>query len=79
MAKTTRKVSTKAADKRYNSTGVVKSAVVSEDDIRFRAYELFQKRACNDMCGDAMTDWLQAERELANQVLTASTKRRTRV
>jgi hypothetical protein len=32
------------------------------DDIRIRAYEIFIARA--DASGDAVQDWLQAEREL---------------
>jgi hypothetical protein len=79
MATTTKKVSVKAADKLRNPAGVLKSARVSEEDIRFHAYEIFQARAGNGLAGNAMSDWLQAERELVNQVFTVRTKRTTRV
>ena len=35
---------------------------VSEDEIRIRAYELFLERGAEP--GDALSDWLRAEREL---------------
>ena len=38
---------------------------VSEDQIRVRAYELHLTRG--ESPGDAMSDWLQAERELHKQ------------
>jgi hypothetical protein len=38
------------------------AAAVTETDIAVRAYEIFQARNGNQ--GDAVSDWLQAEREL---------------
>ena len=35
---------------------------VREADIRVRAYQLFLQRAGS--CGDALSDWLRAEKEL---------------
>ena len=37
---------------------------ITEEHIRFRAYLLFQDRQQRGRAGDAMDDWLQAEREL---------------
>jgi hypothetical protein len=34
------------------------------DCIRARAYEIFRARRANGSAGDALSDWLQAEREL---------------
>jgi hypothetical protein len=39
-----------------------KQRSVSEDDVRFRAYELYLQRGATP--GDDVGDWLQAEREL---------------
>ena len=79
MATTARKGSAKAAAKQGDPTTVVTSAKISEEDIRFRAYEISQTRARSGLSGDAMSDWLQAERELVSQALTARPKRTTRV
>ncbi|MBL0928063.1 MAG: DUF2934 domain-containing protein [Phycisphaerales bacterium] len=35
-----------------------------DDRIRARAYQLFRQRTNNAHSGDALSDWLQAEREL---------------
>ncbi len=35
---------------------------ISEDDVRFRAYELYLQRGATP--GNELADWLQAEREL---------------
>jgi hypothetical protein len=42
-----------------------------EEKIRFRAYELFQKRGGEN--GRALDDWLQAEAEFLQQRLGATT------
>ena len=39
-----------------------KRPTISEDDVRFRAYELYLQRGATP--GNELTDWLQAEREL---------------
>ncbi len=35
------------------------------DRVRVRAYEIYAARIANGAAGDAVSDWLQAERELA--------------
>lgn len=40
---------------------------VSPESIRARAYQIFQSRIRNQRAGDATSDWLQAERELAGR------------
>ena len=40
----------------------LKQPTITEDDVRFRAYELHLKRGANP--GDEVGDWLQAELEL---------------
>ncbi len=42
---------------------VMKSASELQDQIRRRAYELYEQRGSND--GQEVSDWLQAESELA--------------
>ncbi len=39
--------------------------VVTPESIRARAYEIFQARRGTAERGDAVSDWLQAERELS--------------
>jgi Protein of unknown function (DUF2934) len=34
------------------------------DRVRSRAYEIYQTRSCYGVPGDALSDWLQAEREV---------------
>lgn len=36
----------------------------SADQIRRRAYEIYQERLARGIRGDATTDWLQAERDI---------------
>lgn len=51
------------------TTGVTKSRtkpVPSEEQIRARAFEIFMRR--NGGPGDAHSDWLQAERELQEEL-----------
>lgn len=74
MAKqTTRKSPTAAGTATTKATtttsGVTKSrtkAVPSEEQIRARAFEIFKRR--NGGPGDAHSDWLQAERELQEEL-----------
>jgi hypothetical protein len=40
----------------------LKQPTITEDDVRFRAYEFYLKRGANP--GNEVGDWLQAEREL---------------
>lgn len=37
------------------------------EDIRIRAYEIYQQRLRNGAAGDAFSDWLRAEREVIEQ------------
>jgi len=43
-------------------------AVVSDEQIRAYAYEIFQARGENGNSGDPMSDWLQAEQKLHGSV-----------
>ncbi len=43
---------------------------ITENDVRRRAYELYQKRGCLE--GHAMDDWLQAEREMRSYRLAVA-------
>jgi hypothetical protein len=45
-----------------NSTPNREQRTVSETDIACRAYEIYQRRGCED--GSDVDDWLQAEQEL---------------
>jgi hypothetical protein len=78
MATKAKKVSVKAAAKTSNPAGVIKTAKLSEEDIRFRAYEIFQARVSEGQPGNEMSDWLQAERELVNTALRAGAGRQPR-
>jgi len=44
---------------------VIKSASELQDQIRRRAYELYEQRGSND--GHEVSDWLQAESEVAQK------------
>ena len=79
MATTTKRVSVKAASKQNNTAGVENSATASEQEICFRAYEIFQMRVGNGMTGDAMSDWLQAEKDLVSRTLAGTKKTQVRV
>lgn len=63
---------------RTTHTGHVANAVMAEatrptdEQIRSRAYEKFRNR--NGEPGDAVTDWLQAERELVAERTAAVSK-----
>ncbi len=54
---------------------VVKPQSVAMQEIRFRAYELYERRGRGD--GHALDDWLQAETELLS-LAQPSLKRKTR-
>jgi hypothetical protein len=61
--------SRKQQEKRTNPKSMLGSDVtgrhpISEEHIRFHAYMLFQDRLRHGRSGDALADWLQAEREL---------------
>lgn len=43
-------------------------AMVSDEQIREHAYEIFQARRENGNFGDSVSDWLQAERKLRGPV-----------
>jgi Protein of unknown function (DUF2934) len=61
----TMKINRSASTPRQTSTtlAVMKSASELQDQIRRRAYELYEQRGSND--GHEVSDWLQAESELA--------------
>jgi hypothetical protein len=40
----------------------------SEDDIRILAYRLYELRRANGASGDAASDWIEAERLLADEL-----------
>jgi len=71
MAKETKRTTarkTKAADTTTRGK-VVKSAskpIPTEEQIRLRAYQIYLAR--NGGPGDAMSDWIQAERELMEEM-----------
>ena len=52
-------------------------APVSEEHIRQHAYQLFESRQQRGLAGDAIGDWLQAERELRSKGTAAPRKRTT--
>lgn len=45
---------------------------IGDDQIRARAYDIYQRRMRRGEPGDALTDWLQAERELRAPPTTAA-------
>lgn len=47
------------------TVAVMKSRSELQDEIRRRAYELYEQRGCND--GHEVSDWLQAESEVAQK------------
>jgi hypothetical protein len=71
MATKAKKASVKVTTRKSNPVSVLKGASISENDIRFRAYEIFQGRIGERRPGNAMSDWLEAERELVNRALRA--------
>ena len=48
------------------------AAEVMTEDIRARAYAIYRQRRNSCAAGDAMSDWLQAERELKGQLQAAA-------
>jgi hypothetical protein len=42
------------------------NAKCTAEQIRARAYQIYQKRNGNGVSGDQLTDWLQAEHELTD-------------
>jgi hypothetical protein len=61
--KLTRSAST--APQTSATVAVMKSASELQDQIRRRAYELYEQRGSND--GHEVSDWLQAESEVAQK------------
>ena len=59
-ARTTRRTSTKSR----SIPVALASSVTVDDQIRNRAQELFETRQRTGTPGDALSDWLQAEREI---------------
>jgi hypothetical protein len=55
--------STGSARQTSTTVAVMKSASELQEQIRRRAYELYEQRGSND--GHEVSDWLQAESELA--------------
>ncbi len=45
------------------------AAVVTEEQVRLRAYRIFETRRREGIQGDAVTDWVRAEQELRRQNL----------
>ena len=78
MATKAKRVSVNAVANTSNPAGVVKTGKLSEEDVRFRAYEIFQTRVGDGHAGNGMSDWLQAERELVNIALRAGADHRPR-
>ena len=54
-----------AARETLTTVAVMKSASELQDQIRRRAYELYEQRGSND--GHEVSDWLQAESEVAQK------------
>lgn len=51
--------------KKTTSKSKAKSVkVITEDDIRTRAQEIYENRVENRIDGDSISDWAQAEKEL---------------
>ena len=67
--------STSTASQTSTTVAVMKSASELQDEIRRRAYELYEQRGSND--GHEVSDWLQAESEVA-QKKVANTPRTDR-
>jgi len=57
--------SASTATQTSTTVAVMKSASESQDQIRRRAYELYEQRGSND--GQEVSDWLQAESEVAQK------------
>ena len=57
--------SASTATQTSTTIAVMKSASEIQDQIRRRAYELYEQRGSND--GQEVSDWLQAESEVAQK------------
>jgi Protein of unknown function (DUF2934) len=57
--------SASTASQTSTTVAVMKSASELQDQIRRRAYELYEQRGSND--GHEVSDWLQAESEVAQK------------
>ena len=57
--------SASTATQTSTTVAVMKSASESQDQIRRRAYELYEQRGSNDV--QEVSDWLQAESEVAQK------------
>lgn len=57
--------SANTASQTSTTVAVMKSASELHDQIRLRAYELYEQRGSND--GHEVSDWLQAESEVAQK------------
>jgi len=57
--------SASTASQTSTTVAVMKSASEVQEQIRRRAYELYEQRGSND--GHEVTDWLQAESEVAQK------------
>ena len=44
----------------------------SEDEVRILAYRLYERRCAEGIGGDAESDWIEAERLLADELATLS-------
>jgi hypothetical protein len=57
--------------RQVSTLAVMKSASDLQDQIRRRAYELYEQRGSND--GHELGDWLQAESEVAQKAKAVTT------
>ena len=69
-------VSPETPKKTRKPTAVAPAAAPSNDEVALRAYHIYLER--HGAPGDAMQDWLQAERELT-KVAAPETRRKTKV
>lgn len=79
MTSNTTRKGAEAGETRERQRGRVVDSVieVTPERIRARAYELFETRRATGAVGDAATDWMQAEQELAALAIGASFDART--
>jgi hypothetical protein len=77
MASGDRKLVTSRPVTQRRPSSVLKPPKTSEDDIRVRAYAIFQTRMRDGLPGNAMSDWLQAERELVKVAVRRGSKARS--
>jgi hypothetical protein len=63
----TRVVSSKSESSKSEKSAKARAAEFespAEEDIRILAYDLYEKRQAAGAAGSAMTDWMEAERQL---------------